>query len=894
MSLFQENNSIQRLDKRIASKIEDGDIEVSLSPIIKSNLKFDPRPYQEEAFTAFNYYMNNPKLRAKPTQVLFHMATGSGKTLVMAGAMLELYKMGYRNFIFFVNTDTIIRKTKENFLNPNSSKYLFDTQINIDGKNVEIKEVENFETSNEEDINILFSTIQGLHTRLNYPRENSISFDDFIEKEVVLISDEAHHINTLTKKKLSKGEKENLTSWEYTVQRILSANPSNILMEFTATLELDHPNVASKYSNKLLYDYSLAKFREDGYSKEVQTNQVDYEPVQRAIVAILINQYKQKVFASNGILAKPVVMFKSKTTAESAEMEENIKEAVKNLTVEKLKELAKLNNAILNEAMAYFKNLGISHQGLIDEIKENFSDDKIISVNSKNDTDEKQIVINSLEDKSNEYRAVFAVDKLNEGWDVLNLYDIVRLYDTRDTRSSKPGKTTIQEAQLIGRGARYYPFQLTEDQIKDQRKYDDDIENEMRVCETLHYHCSHNPRYITELNQALRQIGLFPEEKVEVDLLLKDEFKESDFYKNGFIFLNKKVRREPKKLFQYQEPDIIKKYTYALRTKRSGSTTLLDQKSVRNNKVQANFLKNHHFSLWDKIIILKGLNKIPFYHFDNLKRFFPSIKSMQDFVTNPKYFGGITVEVTGLQQDVTNLTPNEKLNIVVSIATKIANTIETQFGDYYGTEAFYREPIRKYFKNKKLSFSVNMNPTAETGKKTMRQDIDPKYYVDLDEADWYVYNENYGSSEEKFLVKYMESQMEYLNERYSDIYLLRNERFFKLFRFSDGKATEPDFVLFLTEKESGKEIIYQLFIEPKGEHLLMNDEWKGQLLGEIEEKAKIEIYQSKNYRLIGMPLYNKEKTEDIFHIKFQNISQNTYSSDLHKAAEEEEGYRKEY
>ena len=86
----------------------------------------------------------------------------------------------------------------------------------------------------------------------------------------------------------------------------------------------------------------------------------------------------------------------------------------------------------------------------------------------------------------------------------------------------------------------------------------------------------------------------------------------------------------------------------------------------------------------------------------------------------------------------------------------------------------------------------------------------------------------------------------------------------------------------------------QLFIEPKGEHLLMNDEWKGQLLGEIEEKAKIEIYQSKNYRLIGMPLYNKEKTEDIFHIKFQNISQNTYSSDLHKAAEEEEGYRKEY
>lgn len=877
---------IQRLDRRIATKIEDGDIEVLLSPIIKSNLRFEPRPYQEEAFTAFDYYFHNPRLRAKPTQVLFHMATGSGKTLIMAGAILELYKEGYRNFIFFVNTDTIIRKTKENFLNPNSSKYLFAEQININGRNVDIKEVENFETSNEDDINILFSTIQGLHTRLNNPRENSISFDDFIEKEVVLISDEAHHINTLTKKKLSKGEKENLTSWEYTVQRIHNSNPNNILMEFTATLELDHPSVASKYSNKLLYDYSLTKFREDGYSKEVKTNQVDYEPVQRAIVAIIVNQYKQKVFASNGILAKPVVMFKSKTTAESAEMEEKIKGAIKGLNPEKLKNLVKLNNAILNEAMAYFGNLNISHQGLIDEIKESFSEDKIISVNSKNDSDEKQIVINSLEDKGNEYRAVFAVDKLNEGWDVLNLYDIVRLYDTRDTRSNRPGKTTIQEAQLIGRGARYYPFQLYEDQVKDQRKYDDDIEHEMRVCETLHYHCSHNPRYITELNQALRQMGLFPEEKVEVDLFLKEEFKETDIYKSGFIFLNKKVKRNPKGLFKYQEPEIEKKHEYALRTNRSGSTTLLDQKSVKSNKVQANYLKKHLFSVWDKTVIHKGLNKIPFYQFDNLKKFFPSIKSMKDFVTNSNYFGGISVEVTGLEKDVTNLSPKEKLDIVVFVATKVANRIETQFGEYFGTEAFYREPIRKHFKSKKLSFSVNMNPTAETGKRTMRSDIDPKFFVDLDKADWYAFNENYGSSEEKFLVKYMESQMEYLRERFNDIYLLRNERFFKLYRFSDGKATEPDFVLFLTEKEAGKEIIYQLFIEPKGEHLLLNDEWKGTFLGQIEDKAKIELYQSRNYRLIGMPLYNKDKTEDVFDEKLARIKDVIYSSELSHVAED--------
>ena len=199
MSLFNQN-TITRLDKRIASKIDDGDLLVELSPTIKNNLKFTPRPYQEEAFTSLNYYLNNPRLRTNPTQVLFHMATGSGKTLVMAGAILELYKNGYRNFIFFVNTDTIIRKTKENFLNPSSSKYLFNDKINISGVNVNITDVESFESTNHDDISIYFSTIQGLHARLNAPRENSITFDDFIDKKIVLISDEAHHINTLTKK----------------------------------------------------------------------------------------------------------------------------------------------------------------------------------------------------------------------------------------------------------------------------------------------------------------------------------------------------------------------------------------------------------------------------------------------------------------------------------------------------------------------------------------------------------------------------------------------------------------------------------------------------------------------------------------------------------------------
>jgi type III restriction enzyme len=48
-----------------------------------------------------------------------------------------------------------------------ASKYLFTEKIVIDGNEVQIKEVENFEEADNENINIKFTTIQQLHLDLN-------------------------------------------------------------------------------------------------------------------------------------------------------------------------------------------------------------------------------------------------------------------------------------------------------------------------------------------------------------------------------------------------------------------------------------------------------------------------------------------------------------------------------------------------------------------------------------------------------------------------------------------------------------------------------------------------------------------------------------------------------
>jgi type III restriction enzyme len=203
----------------------------------------------------------------------------------------------------------------------------------------------------------------------------------------------------------------------------------------------------------------------------------------------------------------------------------------------------------LKRCFEYFKANNITIENLIEELKNDFSEDKCIEVNSKEDSEEKQIAVNTLEDEHNEYRAVFAVDKLNEGWDVLNLFDIVRLYNTRDAKAGKPGNTTISEAQLIGRGARYCPFQLSSNQPKFQRKFDDDITHELRICEELYYHSAHNPDYIKELNTALQEIGIKAKESKEIQLQLKFDFKESSFYKKGLVFINNQIPHDRSGLF---------------------------------------------------------------------------------------------------------------------------------------------------------------------------------------------------------------------------------------------------------------------------------------------------------------------------------------------------------
>ena len=77
-----------------------------------------------------------------------------------------------------------------------------------------------------------------------------------------------------------------------------------------------------------------------------------------------------------------------------------------------------------------------------------------------------------------------------------------------------------------------------------------------------------------------------------------------------------------------------------------------------------------------------------------------------------------------------------------------------------------------------------------------------------------------------------------LQKKYEWFYLIRNERFFKLYNFEDGKPFEPDYLLILYQQEKG--LYYQVFIEPKGSHFEVKDAWKQNFLLSLKKECQIE------------------------------------------------------
>ena len=834
---------------------EFGKREIARIPVpnyITDNLKpgFGQRPYQIESFQRYILCHNEDftgKPR-KPFHLLYNMATGSGKTLVMAGLMLYLYEKGFRNFLYFVNSNNIIKKTKDNFLNPQASKYLFNEKIVIDGKEVYVKETDTFESADDKNINIKFTTIQQLHIDLNNTKENSVTYEDFKDKKMVLIADEAHHLSSATK---SNGDL--FGSWEGTVLEILNQNFENILLEFTATLDYDSSEILSKYQNKVIFKYDLAQFRNDKYSKEINLIRSSYNEKERIIQALILNLYRQELATTNNINLKPVILFKAKKTIKESEQNKiNFHKLVDEMSATLVDQIRKTATVpIIQKAFKFFdtQTPSITSSEIAKRIKSNFKFENCISANNDEEAELNQIRLNTLEDENNPIRAIFAVQKLNEGWDVLNLFDIVRLYEGQNTGGTNTtvGATTLSEAQLIGRGARYFPFALEEGQDKFTRKYDDEPTIDIKILEELYYHTKEDSRYISELKKALVESGIYEDEDklVTKQLTLKLDFKETDFYKTGQVVYNKKVEKNYNNVKSFADLGVSKRnFTHTLSSGIGRMSGVFNtEEETTPDKIESKDIK---LSAIPKHVVRFALAQNPFFYFDSLERYFPNVGSLSNFIESKDYLGSLEITFNGSKARLADILNTDYLFSIQGLLQSIESEIKSNLTEFEGSD-YIKEYVHKVFKDKEI-----------------------KVYKDSERADgqealvanepWYVYNANYGTSEEKAFVAMFARRFESLGHKFENIYLIRNEREIKIID-KLGRAFEPDFILFCKQKKD-KELTYQVFIEPKGAHLVAHDKWKEDFLKEIrEEERTIKIYTD-NYLITGVPFYNNENENE--------------------------------
>ncbi|SFV45366.1 DEAD/DEAH box helicase family protein [Mammaliicoccus sciuri] len=810
---------------------------------IIDNLNHRLRPYQEEAVQRLMYVEEQDESNIY-NKLMFNMATGSGKTLILAASVLYLFKeKGYQNFLFFVNSTAIVNKTYDNLTNTSSSKYLFNPEgIVIDGKLINIKVVDNYPVLPDENtIYLKLTTINALHDKLNYPRENDITYEDLAQFPIVLLADEAHHLNVSTKTK-GKKNKEQIeeTNWEVTVDRIMKQNNKNKLLEFTATVQLED-DIFEKYKDRILYRYDLKEFMQQGYSKNVTLLYASEENENKIIHALLMSEYKKYVADKNNIILKPVVMFQSTSIKGSQEIHRMMLDRLEQLTYERLDVIINNGykffsgqNSIWSKVFAYYKQANLTK--VLDDLKWDFNEQTTLNVNNDKEKEKNAQLLNNLEDPDNPIRAIFAVYKLNEGWDVLNLFDIVKV----DEKKKVNKNATNAEAQLIGRGARYYPF-IYENQKSYKRRFDEEF-SDLKTIETIHYHTINDSSYIKNLHQSLTEAKVQTNADISEihEGKVKSKFKKTDLFKYGKIYINKTVPTTAEDYKELENYSASREYTKDL-YKVSESTLTQGIKNIAENRKEVKLCLN-------KPLLQKALRSNPFYRFSNLKNYVPSITSMETFIESSDFLGNLDISVTIPKEiDESEITPKVKLSVLNDYLINLETKIKNNYLKVKGTPVFEGIKVSELIDDYVVEVNnVNRDVTDLENEKR------PK---NMGQHDWYIYDKAIVNGLENDLIDLINNMMEELQSRYEEVYLLRNERKIK-YREIDGlRGFMPDFLLYLKDNE----YTYQVFVEPKGKHLLLNDVWKEQFMLSLNEREDIEILaENDDVRLIGLCFYSDD------------------------------------
>jgi type III restriction enzyme len=321
---------------------------------------------------------------------------------------------------------------------------------------------------------------------------------------------------------------------------------------------------------------------------------------------------------------------------------------------------------------------------------------------------------------------------------------------------------------------------------------------------------------------------------------LKENFINTDFYKEGVIYTNERKEIWWEGIDSLEKVGItVQRFDYSLVSWRTGIVVVFDEENKETDTKIAKEPKTILIKDIGKHIVRKAIRKNDFYKFDNLRGYLWELESIDQFMTDDEYLWNIKIDFSWTQETLDNIDNEQLLHAVSFVLKQLETEIKWNEVRYIGTRQFKPNPIHKIFRKEKDIF-IDL---GEEG-----------FGVD---KDWFVFEKIVWTPEEKGFVDLFEKKVKELQEKYEDIYLIRSERAFPIYSFDKWERFEPDFVLFMREKASKKPITYQVFIEPKWDGYIANDKWKEDFLKQIDEEAEILDLNFGNYKLIWLPFYNK-------------------------------------
>lgn len=271
----------------------------------------------------------------------------------------------------------------------------------------------------------------------------------------------------------------------------------------------------------------------------------------------------------------------------------------------------------------------------------------------------------------------------------------------------------------------------------------------------------------------------------------------------------------------------------------------------------------------ERHMVRAAINRNKAFSFKNLSKAFGGLGGTNHFIDMLK---DVDLEIVGDKDQIQSLSQEDKLFIAEDVLKQIGKNIVSIEESYYGSDKFDSYKIKDVFEasiRRKYTF-VNVDTSDKETGLSQKNRSETNIYEDIDNLDWYAYDDNFGTSEEKYLVRVFRELMSELEEKWTDIYLLRNEKAVTIYSFKDGEAFEPDYLMFANDKKAGN-ISWQIFIEPKGSQFLGSDGtfrtgsngWKEEFLEQISEKDQARtLIDDDRYRIIGLPFFNNSISKE--------------------------------